>query len=308
MMTENLTSWRSISLRTKIWEAPTISIPYLWEPPMKKLWRIINQAPKTRTINLCIYGSTDCGKTTWANESLLSLNEYLNLGQFGIIKITCQTNATLKGLYEQILDELQWPYTKSDNIQRLEKSLRPAFKERSSLLLVIDEFSQLQNMYKDQQVYEVLKALRNIPQWTRRPILLIGTPLILDLLEKDNDTNNRFIKFEFPRFQLKDGKWKHLQKVIKTLSGYSFNTIGVKVKDSTISSGNILELLFTRSKGKIGALIKIYERSVEVALDSSSQIITDTHFHEAIQELDRDRLLFDSNPVDIEVPEQWWNE
>ena len=291
MISEQILSWEKISSSTTIWEAPTISIPHLWEPVMRILWRVINQAPKTRTNNLCIYGSTDCGKTTWANESLFSLNKYLNLGQFGLIKITCQTNATLKGLYEQILDELQWPYTKSDNIQRLEKSLRPAFKERGSLLLVIDEFSQLQNIYKDQQVYEVLKALRNIPQWTKRPVLLIGTPIILDLLEKDNDTNNRFIKFEFPRFQLKEGKWRDLQEVIKTLSGYSASTIGVKISDSTISSGNILEYLFTRSKGKIGSLIKIYERAVEVALDSSLTSMNSTNFLEFQFQLDLNQII-----------------
>lgn len=301
-------SWSTISQQITAWEAPTISIPELWRPGMIQLWRIFSQQPKARPNNLCVYGNTNSGKTTWLREIIPSLKEHEKLTRFGIVEISCQTNATLKGLYEQLLDELQWPYTKSDNIQRLEKSLRPAFKERNTKLLVIDEFSQLQNAFKDNQLYEVLKALRNIPQWTNRPIVIVGTPIILDILAKDNDTNNRFAKFEFPRFELINGKWKVLRDVLRTLDENLYQTTGIKSVIGTSIKPELIEYLFSKSKGKIGSLIKIYEKAVEYSLDSVDKNLNADHFYHAIKELDKDSRFFDPHSLSVEITEKWWLE
>ncbi|MFQ5977293.1 MAG: TniB family NTP-binding protein [Candidatus Heimdallarchaeota archaeon] len=307
---------RRANKRISRWKAPLIVADELWERVTEAFLDVYfqHENPVKRPVNLAVYGNTDTGKTTYFDHFIPALREEERLDRFGIIQISCYTNSTLKGLYQAMLDELDWKYSKHDSIQYLEGLLRKAVIKRRCQLIVIDEFSQLitkttadgeiKSQQPEARQAEILKALRNIPIQTLCPLVIIGTRDILRLLEKDSQTNNRFLKVEFPRFELGWGNWILFQKTIAALDAKLRVDTGI-ISDFA-QKMTILAKLYQESKGKMGSLIKIYELAVKLALKNGKKPLNSSLIDKAVKILNQNHLLHDDDPVIVDIPENWW--
>ncbi|MFX1513909.1 MAG: TniB family NTP-binding protein, partial [Promethearchaeota archaeon] len=290
--------WREVETETPEWKAPTIFARTLWKPIMKAFWLIYRQERRNRTDNLAVYGNTDTGKTTCKKKMIASFRKKHNLSEHDILDIDCLTNMTVTGLYHQILDKLHWEFLPRDNIADLERRVRNAIIDRGVKLLVIDEFSNVMNNFHKRDRDNVLKALRNIPTLTKCPIIVFGTRKILDLLQEDPETNNRYEKIEFPRFELGKGKWKDFQQILATLDEAVEKD--TKIISTLSEDRRTLEKLFRKSRGKMGSLIKIYERTVQIALEEGKDELNSKLIDKAVRELNKSERLDDAEIAEIE--------
>jgi len=278
------------------WEADFIFVEKLWEPLMKILIFIFDQRDTKRPWSLCVYGTTFSGKTTFFDYFTDALSRFKDLDRFGIIKITCLTNATLKGIYRDILHELDWPRSKQDSIQDLEVLVGIAVRKRGCKLIIIDEFNQLYSPEEGVRINEVLKALRNIPNRTLRPLVVVGTMPTRTLIQMDPETSNRFRKEAFPSFEGEGGKDKNayeikfelFRKAVDTLDKNLQETIGIV--SNFANSRSVLNTLLNGSKGKMGALVKIYEETVNIAVSNGAKELNPSFLKEAL-------AIFNSNDL-----------
>jgi len=294
----------NIDKKLPLWRSELIIPNELWYHIVKWFLETLNQKNSDRPKNLALFGNTDGGKNTFLNHIIPAVRNKYDLGTYGVVYVSALTNTTLKGLYHSILRELNWSYSRNMSIQELEPLVGIACQKRKCQLIVIDEFSQLQNNRDEPRQREVLKALRNIPKQTYRPLVIAGVKKVVDLLEKDPETNNRFMKVEFPRFELKNGNWRVLQRVVKSLDEQVNRTTSLTSKFSM--SHLRLQTLFRKSKGKMGSMIAIYERAVRIALSEEDKELQKKHLDKAITILDDNQLLDDNERVLVEIPDKWW--
>lgn len=264
------------------WQANLIILKELWRELICALVYTFNQKDTQRPWNLCIYGNSFSGKSTFINYAIDSLREHERLDRYGIIKIPSLTNPTLKGLYKDILRQLNWPFSKQDSIQDLEVLVGDAVRKRECKLTVVDEFNQLYDDKEDGiRVAEILKALRNIPNRTLRPMILIGTTTVQALLRQDMETNSRFRKMEFPCFESSGVKWELFRETVYGLDRNLKDTAGI---DSDFANRkSALKMLFNESQGKMGALVKIYEETVQIALSKGAKELDQSSLQEAVK-------------------------
>ncbi len=285
------------------WEADFIFLEKLWEPLMKCLLYISNQRDTQRPWNLCVYGSAFSGKTTFFNYFVDALMRLKSLDKFGIVKITCLTNTTLKGIYKDILNELNWPYSKQDSIQDLEVIVGIAVRKRECKLIIIDEFNQLYSEEEKIRITEVLKALRNIPNRTLRPLVVVGTMKNKILIEMDPETNSRFRKEEFPSFDGKSDKDKKDNKIKFELFRAAVYTLDQNLRETTGIVSNfainrsVLKTLLSGSKGKMGALVKMYEEAVNIAISKGAEELNPSFLTEAFAIFNRNKLVNDEYEI-----------
>ncbi len=277
------------SERRRLWEADLIILKELWIPLIRALLDTYNQRDTQRPWNLCVHGGAFTGKTTFFNYVIEALRDNDDLDRFGILKVTCLTNTTLKGLYKEILLKLNWPFSKQDSIQDLEVLVGDAVRKRRCKLIIIDEFNQLYNRGDRIRVEEVLKALRNIPNRTLRPLVVIGTMTVQSLLKQDKETNSRFRKIEFPCFESSGVKWELFREAIYALDNNLKNTTGIDANFANRVS--ILKTLFNESQGKMGALVKIYEETVQIALSKEAKELDNPFLLEAVATFRRNEFV-----------------
>ena len=298
--------WSEVEIENPKWSAPLIFAKELWKPVMKAILNIFNQPSRKRADNLCVYGNTDTGKTTCFDKIIPSFQRMKKLHGYEIVQVTCFTNMTVAGFYKAILDKINFNYRRSDNIADLERRLTNALVEKGVKILIFDEFSNISFM-NSQERNLFLKALRNIPTHTKIPIIVIGTQRVLDLLSEDSETNNRYEKIEFPRFSLANGKWKELQLIIATLDSYLLET--TKIVSDFSTNGKLIEKLYLESKGKMGSIIKIYERVVHITIEGGYKKLSENLLDKAIAILNKNNRLHDDENglLDMEFPNDWAN-
>ena len=285
------------------WNTDLIIPKELWKPIVWWFLYIYNQKNSDRPENLCLYGYTDEGKSTFLNHLVPSMRKRYNLNRFGIIKISCLTNTTLRGLYQSILRELDWPFPSQARIQDLEPIVGKAVRERNCKLIIIDEFSQLHDKNDIIRQAEVLKALRNIPKGTLRPIVVVGVKKILELLQKDQETNNRFFKVEFPRFELVKDKITYFLKTVKALDKNLYDT--KKIVSTFASDDCVLKQLYEISKGKMGTLVMIYEWTVRFAISENAKELKFEHLKKAQILIENSQKNADDEDIHIVIPPEW---
>jgi hypothetical protein len=281
------------------WEANMIILKELWRPLVDALVKTFNQGDTQRPWNLCVHGGAFTGKTTFFNYAMEALRDRERLDRYGIIKVTSLTNTTLKGLYKDILKKLNWPFTKQDSIQDLEVLVGDAVGRRGCKLIIIDEFNQLYNRGDRIRVEEVLKALRNIPNRTLRPLVVIGTITVQSLLKQDKETNSRFRKIEFPYFESGGAKWELFREAVYALDINLKETTGIE--SDFASHLSVLKTLFSESQGKMGALVKIYEEIAQTALSKEAKKLDHPFLAEAVATFRRNEFVNQHEIIDFDI-------
>ena len=286
------------------WNAMLVVPKELWKIPLEWIIHILKQKDRDRPDCLGLYGNTDSGKTTFLDHCIPSLIKKYGLNmRYGIIKVSCLTNTTLKGLFQSILQELDWRFPRHSTIQELEPLVGIASRKRNCQLIIIDEFSQLEDKVDDKRQNEVLKALRNISKQTYRPLMIVGVKKILNLLAKDSETNTRFFKVEFPRFELEEPRINYFRKTIKALDEQLLNTTGI-ISDFATNPYAIYRL-FKVSKGKIGSFIKLYEWTVRIALKNNISELSLQLIDKASYILEQNEILVDDEVLHVNIPLNW---
>ncbi|MHA2295304.1 MAG: TniB family NTP-binding protein [Candidatus Hodarchaeales archaeon] len=294
--------WGDVQEVTPSWSAPLIFVKSLWYPVMKAFLRIYDQPRRKRADNLCVYGNTDTGKSTCFDKIIPSFMRKRGLHSNEIVQITSKVNMTTGGLYRAGLNHLNYDYKERDNVATLEERLVNALIEKNVGIFVVDEFHMVYDNVSSRK--DVLKGLRNIPTHTMVPLVVIGTPKIKTLMELDSETNNRYEKLEFPRFELVGDKYKELQKVVGTLDADLYSSKGIKSNFATNETA--LVKLYKASKGKMGSLVKIYERTVNnIALEQDLKKLEPKHVDDAVNQLDKSQKLDDDYPIEVVIPNRW---
>lgn len=264
------------------WSADLIVPDIFWDDVTVKLIDAYIQKDSQRPQNLAIIGKPFSGKSTYIKYAIEAIRQSDDLDIFGIVRVSCLTNATLKGTYVDILKNgLGWPYSRQDSIQDLEMRLEDAVKKRACKLIVIDEFNQLEDRYGDARILEVLKALRNVPNRTQRPLVIVGTEPVDDLLKRDVETNSRFRKARFPVFEDTDKTDGPFQTTVCTLDQNLKDTR--RVESQIGCNEKVIGDLFDATQGRMGALVEIYEEAAMLALSRDSKTLDESYISKAIE-------------------------
>lgn len=264
------------------WSADLIVPDIFWDDVTVKLIDAYIQKDSQRPQNLAIIGKPFSGKSTYIKYAIEAIRQSDDLDIFGIVRVSCLTNATLKGTYVDILKNgLGWPYSRQDSIQDLEMRLEDAVKKRACKLIVIDEFNQLEDRYGDARILEVLKALRNVPNRTQRPLVIVGTEPVDDLLKRDVETNSRFRKARFPVFEDTDKTDGPFQTTVCTLDQNLKDTR--RVESQIGCNEKVIGDLFDATQGRMGALVEIYEEAAMLALSKDSKTLDESYISKAIE-------------------------
>ena len=173
------------------WEAPTIYTKYLWIPIMKLFQYTVKQLRKRRANQLVIFGNTDSGKSTATDNIVRSYLHKHRLPPQKIPLVDTPTNPTSKQIIKRILAKLNTPYGKHDSIGDLELILDKVLEKVKPLAIVLDEAGNIDDANEDEKK-RILQLFRNIPQQSTVPLILIGTRKILNVMNNESQTENRF--------------------------------------------------------------------------------------------------------------------
>ena len=278
-----------------VYEAGFIHLFEFWKPVMKEIWGLAVKVHKKRHMNRLIFGNTNSGKTSFNDFILPQLKKKLKLGNYKIIDIRVTSEMTAAGLYKKILKKLNWDYPIGRrNREDYEPYLIKACEKRKPKFIVIDEVSELYDGDFNKQVKYILKSFKNLPEITGAKVILIGTWKLLKLLDKDKETKNRYPHVQFPRFSLQGTEWKKLQQLLKTLASHIKNTVHIDTRIH--EDGEAIIYLASITIGKLGAIISIFEKAVELAYYDNKGLLTlDDHIIPASQILEKQGVLYDDD-------------
>ncbi|MHA2331482.1 MAG: TniB family NTP-binding protein [Candidatus Hodarchaeales archaeon] len=291
-------AWKERRKKRPVWRAPMIYAIDLWEPVMDAFLDIYEQQRRERCDNLCVYGETDSGKTTCFNILVESFIDEMNLREnVDIVKIKVAVNMTAAGLYKHILHSLNWVYKPNDKIADLELRIAKSFAEKRVKLIIVDEIDNLMNNKNRTDTEQFLQALRNINSLTKTPIIVLGIKRAIKLLKSDSQTNNRYKKLAFPKFELGEGNWKIFTDIIGTLDKKLLNDLNITSEFS--KKPRIVEKLYELTTGKMGSFIKIYEAAVVEALAAGDNQLQLNHIESGVEYLKNSDLLSDDEREDV---------
>jgi cell division control protein 6 len=234
--------------------------------------------------NVLIYGKTGTGKTAVTKYTMNKLKETSIANQIPLAFI--YTNARLCGTEYRLLAEmatatnLQIPFTGlalTEVLSRLENHIR---RQRSPIILVIDEVDYLVKTYNDDLLYNLTTLSERI---TPSFISIIG--ISNDLQFKDQlgaRVQSRLSEEEivFPPYTVPE-----LASILKERA-----TMALRQGSYTEAAINLCAALSASEHGDARRAVDLLRVGAETAEREASEILEEKHIRLALQKIDQDRV------------------
>lgn len=254
---------RIADVRKDFWVGYTLA-----QKIISDLEELLNYPKKIRPPNIAVIGDTNNGKSFILSKFVERNNPPFDPNAdhttLPIVHVRLRSKADESRLYNAILSTLfasgpdrESADAKLDRIHRL-------FFQLETKMLVVDEF-QHSTCGTPQKIRELLHSIKNLGSDLRIPIVIGGTPEVLNALQADPQISNRF----HPRFL---EKWEMTDNYLSLLG-----TIQVKLKlrkEYDLTEDRIAEKILNITNGILGDIVDLVVCLAVDAIKSGKEMIT----------------------------------
>jgi len=169
-------------------------------------------------------------------------------------------------LYYAILDALGAATSANEKPDSMLKRLTTIFKNLEVRVLLLDDFYNTAAGTPAQRK-KLLNALRNLSQKLRGPIIVAGTPEILNTLPVDKSIINRFKPLYLPKWTEND--MEELASFVMTVE-----KLLLLKKPCDLMNDQALTNLLILGEGLLGEMVGILQHLAEIAIRTGEETIT----------------------------------
>ncbi len=223
---------------------------------------------------LLVTGDTGYGKTTLAKHYAKDFPKATN-GEGTVIRVlrsSIPSSASIKSMASWLLQDMGDPLPERGTTSSITMRLCRLIKACKVELIILDEFQHLIDRETEQVLITSADWLKSILNETGVPIVLMGMPWSVSILEAvgNDQLRRRFA----PRMELKPFGWSNAaeqKEFIKFLMVLE-KALPLK-KESNLYSGDMPLRLFCATQGVMANLKRLISRAVENALERESEKI-----------------------------------
>lgn len=169
-------------------------------------------------------------------------------------------------LIGEILTALNAPYRTNGDLEAKIKQVLGLFKRLNVRMLIIDEISDLVSGSAIKQ-RDILTLIKQISTRCKVVIVLTGVPSIKAALAVNDQINSRFVNREIPKWK-ESVELRQLLKIIERRTPLKNPSMLAAQENAPL-----LKTVLERSKGRIGWIIEILQRSAVQAITSKKEKI-----------------------------------
>ncbi|MGD0281786.1 MAG: TniB family NTP-binding protein [Dissulfurispiraceae bacterium] len=243
---------------------------FISHPQLKNIVAKIDECHQDSKIStepkcLFITGRPGCGKTTIARfyESRYPRKTTAGGTEIPVLSSTIFSPATVKGMATGLLYSLGDPLADKGTITSQTLRLYNLIKDCKTELIVLDEFQHLIDKDSNKVLQVASDWLKNLLNETAVPMVLIGMPTSVKILDANEQLRRRFLT----RMSLKPFGWntEREQKDFITLLKFIEKALPLK-EISGLYSYETAFRLYCASRGVISNLMKIVRRAAILAV------------------------------------------
>jgi hypothetical protein len=237
----------------------------------EKLDALLNTPPAPRIRSLMILGDSNNGKTMimkkfqelkkkLPDENNPNPLEYEN----PVLYIQAPVKASLKDLYNSIFISFKVPFKANESYSEKEAKIKHYCSINGIKMLIIDEI-QGGTIGSPRQQREFVNGIKNISNLLEIPIVLVGIPSAIGLVNSDHQLKSRFVPTKIK-------KWDFDEDYLSLL--YSIEmTLPLKKPSYIYENENLAKNILELSNGLIGDIVEICNLLAIEAINSKKEKI-----------------------------------
>lgn len=186
--------------------------------------------------------------------------------------------ATMKNMATELLDSMGDPFADRGTLEQRTRRLRTLIRECGTELLVLDEFQHFIEKRSNRVILDVSDWLKNLITQTQVPVVLVGLPKSINVLEANEQLQRRFsgdIKIKAFDWEIKRDT-EALDRLLDIVDQQVENILGER---SNLTS--FTEQIVKSSKGHIALIMKLLSHAGQNAAVSGSRKVEGRHLMEA---------------------------
>lgn len=185
-----------------------------------------------------------------------------------VLLIDGPPRADVKWLLGEILIALNAPYKEKEDDKHQFRQIVGIFKRLNVRMLIIDEISDIVSGTASKQ-RDFLSLIKQTATRAGIRIILSGTPPILSAISVDDQAKSRFVHRELP-------DWTTNLEFINLLATFEKHTpLKLPSKLAAVENRNLAAKIQDKSRGRIGWIFEILEKSAEQAINTGEERITE---------------------------------
>ncbi len=244
------------------------------EEPLKMIERCRRGGrARSDTEGVALFGTTGSGKTSLAKYFQKHLNSHPgnNPGNMQFLYVVVPSSATTKMLVSELLevvkDPLAWRGTCSQQTARLIRRVKDLGVE----LIFIDEWQHLIDQESQRLLSNTLDWIKNLLIRTGIAVVLLGQPEAEKVLDACSQLSRRIgYRYHFSPFGI-DTKEKIFE--FQAFLGAIEKNIPLE-EESLIWEIDMAIPIYHATKGYVGNIMKLLEKSIETALETGATRLT----------------------------------
>lgn len=260
-------------------------------PIFRSVDYLVKRPRSARASGLVVSGAAGAGKTA-LSEALVrrypssDANDRRPASQ--PVLLTCMTGAhETKEIYTRMLSALGCQ-EHGNRTLRAKKDMAFKLIDSSAVrLLIFDEIQDVLLATPRQQIL-CLEAIKEVMNYTRLPVVALGTEEAAHTMERDPHLNARFRHRSLP-------VWKCDEYLANFLM--SLETVLPLKKPSRLSSLGVMRALVKTSDGCLNELVSIVQTAGALAIEDGTERITLAHIEQATEEVPESLVLEDVKGV-----------
>lgn len=244
-------------------------IPYTKSADVLKKFEHLVSHPRThRMPNFLLVGDTNNGKTALLNKFQQNYSPYTTIKdgtRLDVLMIEAPPEPDERRLYNVILDKLMAPYRINDRVDKKHFQVMQLFGSLKLRVFIIDEIHNIiHGSYNKQRGF--LTVLKYLANELKIVIIAAGTKDAIRVVNTDPQLANRFEPIILQ-------KWKMNEDYLRLLMSFE-RLLPLREKSNLIEKSLGYKIL-SMSEGTIGEISKILKEASILALENSSEKITE---------------------------------
>lgn len=186
--------------------------------------------------------------------------------------------ATMKNLATELLHEMRDPLADRGTLEQRTRRLGVLIKECGTEILFLDEFQHFIERRSDRVILDVSDWLKNLISNTNIPVVLVGLPEAVRVLDANPQLMRRFSSHvELPAFDFNDQS--SAREFVKMLSSINRNLAPMLGGDTCLKPE--AKRICAATGGRLSLLMKLLKKAVQFATEGKTGTIKLVHLESA---------------------------
>jgi Cdc6-like AAA superfamily ATPase len=207
--------------------------------------------------------------------------------QIPVLVATIPHRASDKAVVTELLRELGDPDPEDGSTEEQTSRLLDLLEKCGVELIILDEFQHIIDAESDKVLMKVANFLKRILKVSRKPLVLVGMPNSVRILDGNPQFNRLFTK----RMHIEPLAWsdKEEQKCdLKRFLDQVDDLLPLPVR-SQISCHDIAYKFYLATGGNIARVMKLVRKAAEFAINNEEDSITENHLYRAFNDQLKDQ-------------------